>query len=81
MSRFITEVNAIVYDCSLKNRITVREDGDGLDLIEVIFTPVKGDGDPIELPWIEPDMARHLAAALTKVADQIGLRKSEAAKD
>lgn len=77
MGRFITEVNAIVYDCSLKNRITVKEDDDGLDLVEVVFTPAKGDGEPVALPWIEPEMARHLASALSKVADQIDARKNE----
>lgn len=78
MSRFITEVNAIVYDCSLENRVTVKEDDDGLDLVEVVFTPAEGDGDLVALPWIEPGMARHLANALIKVADQIEERKKEA---
>ncbi len=78
MSRFITEVNAIVYDCNMKNKITVKEDDDGLDLVEVVFSPSEGDGDPISLPWIEPDMAKHLADALLKVVEQIETRKKEA---
>ena len=75
--RFVMEVNTIVYDCSLKNRITVKEDDDGLDLIEIIFTPAKGDGDPVVLPWIEPEMALALSKALEKVATHVIARKEK----
>lgn len=74
-ARFVTELTATVFDTTTKNRIDVREDGDGMDLIEVLYT--EGESEPIIFPWIEPAMARELATNLIRVADHIEARKRE----
>lgn len=76
--RFVTELNAIVYDCTTKHNITITEDSDGLDLIEMKYTEAKSDGGRvIEFPWIDPEMARQVAAGLVRVADHIDSRKAK----
>jgi hypothetical protein len=75
--RYVTELNAIVYDCTTKHNITITEDGDGMDLIELKYMQPKAEGDSIVFPWIDPEMARQVAAGLIRVADHIDARKSK----
>ena len=76
--RFVTEIHAIVYDCTTKHNIKIAEDSDGLDLIEIKYTESKSDGGRvIDFPWIDPEMARQVAAGLIRVADHIDARKAK----
>lgn len=74
--RFVTEINATVFDCTTKHSIVVGEDGEAMDLVELRYVQPKSDGDTIKFPWIDPGMARELAANLIRVADHIDSRKS-----
>ena len=75
--RFVTEINATVFDTTTKHSIVVSEDGDGMDLVELTYVQPVGDGESIKFPWIDPEMARELAVNLIRVADHIESRKAK----
>lgn len=74
-NRFVTEIQATVYDTTTKSRIVVEEDSGGFDIMEIAFKQSTPEVVNIRFPAIEPEMARHLAQALLKVASQIEARK------
>ena len=62
------EMRMVVYGEEEHVTVTVQEDGDGLDLIEIVH---RFEGDAVCLPWITTDMAKALATALQQVAEHV----------
>lgn len=73
MKGVTVEMNFKVWDDSLGFHVEVKEDGDGLDLVELSFHDPHTE-KPTMFPIVDTKMARGVAEAILKVCDHIEAR-------